>query len=130
MFVLKDISENLPSAFLIYRADLNDDTMLFANHEMIKLTGCSDLEDFMNFCNRKFSNLVHPDEREKVEKSIWRQINSQSDGANDYVQYRLATKSGDYKLIYDHGRIVDSANYGRVFYVLIIDARFIESHFE
>ena len=129
-FVLKDISENLPSAFLIYRADLNDDAMLFANHEMIKLTGCSDLEDFMNFCNRKFSNLVHPDEREKVEKSIWRQINSQSDGANDYVQYRLATKSGDYKLIYDHGRIVDSANYGRVFYVLIIDARFIESHFE
>ena len=129
-FVLKDISENLPSAFLIYRADLNDDTMLFANHEMIKLTGCSDLEDFMNFCNRKFSNLVHPDEREKVEKSIWRQINSQSDGANDYVQYRLATKSGDYKLIYDHGRIVDSANYGKVFYVLIIDARFIESHFE
>ena len=129
-FALKDISENLPSAFLIYRADLNDDTMLFANHEMIKLTGCSDLDDFMNFCNRKFSNLVHPDEREKVEKSIWRQINSQSDGANDYVQYRLATKSGDYKLIYDHGRIVDSANYGKVFYVLIIDSRFIESHFE
>lgn len=129
-FALKDISENLPSAFLIYRADLNDDTMLFANHEMIKLTGCSDLDDFMNFCNRKFSNLVHPDEREKVEKSIWRQINSQSDGANDYVQYRLATKSGDYKLIYDHGRIVDSVNYGKVFYVLIIDSRFIESHFE
>lgn len=129
-FALKDISENLPSAFLIYRAELNDDTMLFANNEMIKLTGCKDLDDFMNFCDRKFSNLIHPDERKKVENSIWKQINSQSDGSNDYVKYRLATKSGEYKCVYDHGRIVDNANYGKVFYVLIIDSRFIESHFE
>lgn len=129
-FALKDISENLPSAFLIYRAELNDDTMLFANNEMIKLTGCKDLDDFMDFCDRKFSNLIHPDERKKVENSIWKQINSQSDGSNDYVKYRLATKSGEYKCVYDHGRIVDNANYGKVFYVLIIDSRFIESHFE
>lgn len=129
-FALKDISENLPSAFLIYRADVKDDTMLFANNEMIKLAGCRDLEDFMIFCGRKFSNLIHPDERKTVESSIWRQINTKSDGANDYVKFRLATKSGEYKQVFDHGRIVDSVNYGRVFYVLIMDSKFIESHFE
>lgn len=129
-FALKDISENLPSAFLIYRADPNDDTMLFANDEMVKLVGCRDLDDFMNLCGRKFSNLVHPDERSKVENSIWRQINSRNDGANDYVKYRIVTKSGEYKQVFDHGRIVDSATYGRVFYVLIMDSGFISSHFE
>lgn len=129
-FALKDISKNLPSAFLIYRADPNDDTMLFANDEMIKLIGCKDLDDFMNFCGRKFSNLIHPDERNKVENSIWRQINSRYDGTNDYVKYRIATKNGGYKQVFDHGRIVNSATYGRVFYVLIMDSEFVSSHFE
>ena len=31
-FALKDVSENLPGAFIIYKADKNDDEILFANH--------------------------------------------------------------------------------------------------
>lgn len=128
-FALNDISKNLPGAFLIYKADVNDDTMLFANNEMIKLTGCSDMDDFMRFCGRRFGNLLHPDDKKDVEESIWEQINSHSDGSNDYVKFRLATKSGVYKSVLDHGRIVDSPNHGRVFYVLIIDADFIKERY-
>lgn len=128
-FALNDVTQNLPGAFLIYKADPNDDTMLFANDELVKLAGCDSFDDFMEFCGKRFGNLIRPDEKKSVEKSIWNQINSESDGSNDYVQFHFATKNGDYKPVLDHGRIVESANYGKVFYVLITDAGFIRSHY-
>lgn len=128
-FALNDISENLPGAFLIYKADPADDTMLFANNEMVKLAGCDSLEEFMTFCGRRFSGLLHPDDVERVEKSIWEQIGAKKDGSNDYVKFRFARKDGRYAAVLDHGRIVESANYGRVFYVLMIDAEFLETHY-
>ena len=128
-FALHEVSENLPGAFLIYKADKNDDTMLYANNEMVRLAGCDTLEDFMNFCGGRFKNLIRADERERVEASIWEQIDSKRDVCNDYVQFHFATKDGAYRQVFDHGRIVNSVNYGRVFYVLITDAEFIRSHY-
>lgn len=128
-FALHEVSENLPGAFLIYKADKNDDTMLYANNEMVRLAGCDTQEDFMNFCGGRFKNLIRADERERVEASIWEQIDSQKDFCNDYVQFHFATKDGEYRQVFDHGRIVNSVNYGRVFYVLITDAEFFRSHY-
>lgn len=128
-FALHEVSENLPGAFLIYKADKNDDTMLYANNEMVRLAGCDTQEEFMNFCGGRFKNLIRADERERVEASIWEQIDSQRDFCNDYVQFHFATKDGEYRQVFDHGRIVNSVNYGRVFYVLITDAEFFRSHY-
>lgn len=128
-FALHEVSENLPGAFLIYKADKNDDTMLYANNEMVRLAGCETQEEFMNFCGGRFRNLIRADERERVEESIWEQIDSQRDFCNDYVQFHFATKDGSYRQVFDHGRIVNSVNYGRVFYVLITDAEFFRSHY-
>ena len=69
-FKLNDISNNLPGAFFIYKADRNDEQILYANNEMIKLTGCDDLDDFYEFSGKHFNGLVHPDDYEKVEKKI------------------------------------------------------------
>ena len=33
-FALKDISEHLPGAFIIYRADKTDDELFYANHDV------------------------------------------------------------------------------------------------
>lgn len=129
-FALKDISKNLPGAFLIYIADQNNDRILFANHELIKLAECEDMEDFMEFTKGRFRNLIHPDEQESVEKSIWRQITTHQDGTNDYVRFRFATKEGGYRQVLDHGRIVNSVHYGKVFYVLIMDCELIQSYYE
>ena len=93
-FALHEVSENLPGAFLIYKADKNDDTMLYANNEMVRLAGCETQEEFMNFCGGRFRNLIRADERERVEASIWEQIDSQRDFCNDYVQFHFATKDG------------------------------------
>lgn len=128
-FALTDVSNNLPGAFFIYRANKDDERILYANQEMIRLTGCTDLDDFLEFTGRKFSNLVHPDDLAQVEKSIWYQIESRMNGYNDYVKYRLATKSGHYKTVLDYGRIVENEHYGSVFYVLVVDYEFIKTHY-
>ena len=128
-FALTDISNNLPGAFFIYRANKEDEQILYANQEMIRLTGCTDLDDFLQFTGRNFRNLVHPEDLEQVEKSIWHQIESRMNGYNDYVKYRLARKDGSYKTVLDYGRIVENEHYGSVFYVLIVDYEFIRSHY-
>ena len=128
-FALSDISDNLPGAFFIYRADKEDERILYANQEMLQLTGCTDLDDFMHFTKRQFRNLVHPEDLAQVEESIWQQIESGMSGYNDYVKYRLATKDGTYKTVLDYGRIVESEHHGSVFYVLVVDYDFIESHY-
>ena len=128
-FALSDISDNLPAAFFIYRADKEDERILYANQEMLQLTGCIDLDDFMHFTKHQFRNLVHPEDLTQVEESIWHQIESGMNGYNDYVKYRLATKDGTYKTVLDYGRIVESEYYGSVFYVLVVDYDFIESHY-
>ena len=129
-FALTDVSNNLPGAFFIYRANKEDERILYANQEMIRLTGCTDLDDFLQFTGRKFSNLVHPEDLAQVEESIWHQIESHMNGYNDYVRYRLATKDGHYKTVLDYGRIVENEHYGSVFYVLVVDYEFIKAHYD
>lgn len=128
-FSLSDISDNLPGAFFIYRAEKEDERILYANQEMLQLTGCTDLDDFMHFTKHQFRNLVHPEDLTQVEESIWQQIESGMNGYNDYVKYRLAVKDGTYKTVLDYGRIVESEHYGSVFYVLVVDCEFIKTHY-
>lgn len=129
-FSLSDISDNLPGAFFIYRAEKEDERILYANQEMLQLTGCTDLDDFMHFTKHQFRNLVHPEDLTQVEASIWQQIESGMNGYNDYVKYRLAVKDGTYKTVLDYGRIVESEHYGSVFYVLVVDCEFIKTLYD
>lgn len=126
-FKLNDISNNLPGAFFIYKADKSDEQILYANNEMLRLAGCDDLDDFFEFSGKHFNGLVHPDDFKGVEKRIWEQISINENKVNDYVRYRMATKSGGYKNVLDYGRIVHSENYGLLFYVMIIDFDFINT---
>ena len=118
---------DLPGAFFIYKADKSDEQILYANNEMLRLVGCDDLDDFFDFSGKHFNGLVHPDDFKGVEKRIWEQISINDNKVNDYVRYRMATKSGEYKNVLDYGRLVHSENYGLVFYVLIVDFDFINT---
>ena len=129
-FALKDISENLPGAFLIYSADPEKDELLFANQEMLSLAGCESLDDFFAYTHRSFRNLINGPEQKAVEESIWKQIHANGGQTNDYVSFSLVRKDGSLEKVLDHGRIVDSTHYGRVFYVLLISKKTIDSHYE
>lgn len=126
-FALKDVSENLPGAFIIYKADKTDDEILFANRELIWLTGCKSMNDLFAYTHRSFYNLIREDERESVEKSIWQQI--EKGHFNDYVYFHLQKEDGTFVRVLDHGRIVENKRYGKVFYVLIMDWRAIKEHY-
>ena len=129
-FALQDVSKNLPGAFLIYIADPENDDILFANRELIELAGCRDFDDFLDYTDHRFRNLIHPDERDSVETSIWEQIDAKTSGNNDYVRFHFAKKDGTYIPVLDHGRIVENRYYGNVFYVLIMDCALIESYYD
>ena len=129
-FALRDVSRHLPGAFLIYRADPEDDQILFANQELLSFAGCKDMDEFLSYCGHRFRNLIHPDEQDAVEASIWRQIHAKAADTNDYVQFRFAKKDGTYHPVLDHGRIVENTYYGNVFYVLIMDCDLLEAHYQ
>ena len=127
-FALKDVSENLPGAFIIYKADRTDDEILFANHELFRLAGCENLDELLAYTDRSFSNLICEDERENVEASIWKQI--EEGHLNDYIYFHMKKKDGGYHQVLDHGRIVENGRYGDVFYVLLMDWESIKRNYE
>lgn len=127
-FALRDVSENLPGAFIIYRADKMDDEILFANREMIRLTGCQSMDELLTYTQGSFRNLVRQEERKTVEQDIWTQI---EDGhRNDYIHFHLKKQDGSLLEVLDHGRIVENERYGKVFYVLIMDYASMKRHFK
>lgn len=78
-FALRDISQNLPGAFLIYKADPQDDHILYANQELIRYAGCKDMDEFLTYSGHSFRGLIRPDEQALVEKSIWDHILKQTE---------------------------------------------------
>lgn len=126
-FVLNDISENLPGAFIIYRADKEDDKIFYANKEFLDMAGYENLDAFFNGTKKSFRNLIREDQQKAVETSIWNQIESGS--KNDYIHYQLRRQDGTYIPVLDQGRIVESERFGRVFYVLFMDWQAMQSHY-
>ena len=120
-FSLRDVVFNLHASVLIYDAEGED--ILFANEELIALFECDDLDDFLHYTKHSFRGIVHPDDYERVNTSIWQQIyacTKRRDRENDAVNYRIVTKSGRVRWVIDRGRLVQSERYGRIFYVILI----------
>ena len=120
-FAMKDIIDNLPGAFIVYRADKENDEILLANSELLRLTGCKNMDELLAYTGKSFCNLIRPDEQESCQKSIWSQINGGH--SNDYIFFHMQKADGTYISVLDHGRIVDSVHNGRVFYVMIMDLK-------
>lgn len=126
-FVMKDIIDNLPEAFIVYRADKENDEILLANSELLRLTGCKNMDELLAYTGKSFCNLIRPDEQESCQKSIWSQINGGH--SNDYIFFHMQKADGKYISVLDHGRIVDSVHNGRVFYVMIMDLKSLQRHY-
>ena len=126
-FAFKDISEHLPGAFIIYRADKDDDELFYANHEFLHMTGYKDMDELFRLTNKRFRSLIREDEQKQIESSIWEQIDSGN--KNDYIHFHLRKADGSYLSVLDHGRIVKSQQYGRVFYVLFMDWEDMHIHY-
>ena len=126
-FAVKDIIDNLPGAFIVYRAAKENDEILLANSELLRLTGCKNMDELLAYTGKSFCNLIRPDEQESCQKSIWSQINGGH--SNNYIFFHMRKADGTYISVLDHGRIVDSVHNGRVFYVMIMDLKSLQRHY-
>ena len=76
------------------------------------------MDELYRVTQKRFQNLIRPDEQQ-IDASIWEQIDRGNE--NDYIHVHLRNADGTYLSVLDHGRIVESQQYGKVFYVLFMD---------
>ena len=126
-FAFKDISEHLPGAFIIYKADKGDDELFYANHGFLHMGGYQNMDELFRLTKKSFRNLIRKDEQQQIEASIWKQIDSGN--KNDYIHFHLRKADGSYISVLDHGRLVESQQYGSVFYVLFADREDMHIHY-
>ena len=72
-------------------------------------------------------HLSYTEQTKKIEASIWKQIDNGNE--NDYIHFHLRRADGAYLPVLDHGRIVESQQYGKVFYVLFMDWEDMNSYY-
>lgn len=117
-FILRLIEE-MPGGFFIYRADENEE-VIHINKAAIRIFNCESYEEFSELTGNTFKGMVHPDDLERVEKSIAEQI-ARNVFKLDYVEYRIKQKGGSIRRISDYGHFVSSEKAGDLFYVFISD---------
>lgn len=116
---MRSVSENLPVSFMVYRAD-ETEKILAASNSLVVLCGCRSFGEFMRYTGGTFRGFVHPDDAQRVELGIWRQVRA-SQCEMDAVDYRVRTRGGDILRIRDIGRLVHDENLGDLFYVALYD---------
>lgn len=117
---MEKLADSMPGGFFIYHAGGGEE-LIYYNQSMLRIFGCETEEEFQELTGNSFNGIVHPDDLDAVEESIWEQI--QNDKYNmDYVEYRIIRKDGTVRWVEDYGHLTHSSLYGDVFYVFIDDA--------
>src|SRR3954451_9662790 len=96
--LLASLAQNVPGA--IYRCALDANwTMHLIGDEIERITGYP-ADDFVENRVRSFMSLIHPDDRERVERAVWDAI----EGDRQFeLEYRVRTAAGDYRWVLERG---------------------------
>lgn len=114
-----DLSKT-PGGFVTYIAD-ETQRLLDVDKSVATIYKCDSVEEFRELVGNSFVGMVHPDDRERIEKEIWKQINS-SEWKMDYIKYRIIRKDGTVGYINDFGHLEDGPEEGkRSFRVFLLD---------
>ena len=112
--------DEMPGGFFFYHA-YGGEELIYANKSMLRIFDCDTMAQFRELTGNSFRGIVHPEDLEAVEESIWRQIrDSQYD--LDYVEYRIITRRGEIRCVDDYGHFIHSETAGDVFYVFAGDS--------
>ena len=135
-FSAKALASGIPGSFMIYKSDPEDEEILFANDSLVHLLGCDNYDDFCAYTGGRFTNIIVPEDRQRVEDSIWEQINHQKEIETtkrpyyeDYVEYSIIVKGGKVIPVIDVGRLVEDSSYGGVFFVFIHEKEAMKEDF-
>jgi PAS domain S-box-containing protein len=96
--MLASLARNIPGA--IYRCALDRDwTMHLIGEEIERITGYP-AEDFVENRRRTFASLIHIDDRDQVEETVWEAVRA---GRPFELEYRLLTASGEERWVLERG---------------------------
>ena len=118
-YIVEEIGRHMPGGFFIYKAEKPEE-LLYANHAVLEIFGCSDLDEFKELTGYTFKGIVYPDDYEAVTASIEEQI-ACNENRFDHVIYRITRKDGVVRWVDDYGHYTDTKEYGGIFYVFISD---------
>lgn len=117
--IISHIIRKMPGGFLYYEAQ-EGERILSSNEYLWKMFGCSSEEEFMEYVGGSFKGIVAPDELERVEESISKQI-AENANNTDCVEYHIIRKDGKRIPVVDYG-ILDTQHGRSFFYVFISEA--------
>ena len=112
--------DELPGGFLIRCAD-REGKLLYANGALLRMFGCSTMDELLAYTGGSFRGLIHPDDLDEVERDIRAQIfASQYQVYN--AEYRIRRRDGAVRWVEAHGHCVRNGAVGDIFYVFLGDA--------
>jgi len=97
--------DNLPGIAYQCKND-KEWTMLFISKNVKQLTGYQS-EDFMDNAKISFNEIILPDDRELVSETI---LDSVKNGKPFKIEYRIKTRKGGIKWVWEQGRVVSLRN--------------------
>jgi PAS domain S-box-containing protein len=101
---LRSLLRNVPGA--VYRSEAGDEfAMQVMGDEIERITG-HPASDFVGNARRSFHSVVHPEDRERVQRETRAALES---GAAFALEYRIVTATGEVRWVLDRGlRAVDA----------------------
>lgn len=117
---INDMFDLLPGAFFSFHSDICGQIMAF-NKEMLDLLGCNSGEELREYCGNCFKGMIFEDDVEKILCFY---------GGDDFEivenkiyskKLRIKDKNGNVKVVKNFVRMVDSKDFGKIFYNILID---------
>lgn len=113
---LELMMKSMPGGVFRYTADENEQ-FAYISPGILSLLGYTEAE-FREVTRNRFSQMIYEEDRQRVLDEIDAQI---SVGTTDQCEYRVKTKSGELKWVYDVGRIETDEHGQKWFAVIITD---------
>lgn len=115
-FDYKTILEHIPGGAQLRQND-EDFTIEEVNQEFLEMVGFTREEISGRFCNR-FSEMIHPDDREKIREEIAEQL---ATGNKATLQYRVICKDETYKWVMESGRLACTGDGRKRIFCVLLD---------
>ena len=108
-----------PGGFFTYKADSSQE-LLTVDMAIANMYGCDTVDEFRKYVGNTFMGMVHPEDRESIEKEIWSQVEGNK-WKLDYIHYRIIRKDGTVRFISDFGQLVENVDGASYFQVFLLD---------
>jgi PAS domain S-box-containing protein len=103
--MLRSLVANIPGA--VYRCACDEDwTMLWLSDEIAQISGYP-ATDFIGSRVRTFTSIIHPEDREQVERSVMDGVEA---GRPFTVEYRIVRRDGEVRWMLERGQAQDAGD--------------------